>query len=506
MNYELILKNLRPSQEEIDAVNKTTDKVLNFINETCKDEGIDAQANAVGSVAKNTWLSGKSDIDIFISFPLDVEMDQLKEKGLYLAYKTNDALNGKANEHYASHPYLTCEIDGFEVDIVPCYAIDEGDSIVSAVDRTILHTRYIQKNLSKEQEDEVLLLKKFMDAVGTYGSEFKTGGFAGYLCELLILKYKTFENTLRTAQNWKRRTLIDLEDFGTVGNAIFKQDPLVFIDPTDKNRNVGAALRLERYVDFIVASRNFLDILDNNELDGEERQERILKFFKPLQKEHLLNKSNEEIAKHIIDSFEDRQTKTLVIKFPIPEMSADALHPQLLKTVQSICEKIEMEEFSVFKYDYWTDEANFVVFTIELNVYKQGKYYIHKGPKVWPKNACDNFKKKWQDDVYPLDEFMVLTREREFKTAEDFIRYMLSEENVHIVKVGKNIKESICNECLLLEIDEFLNNLDEYFAENADNQSMDDIGDVNDQIIGDNIFDYLNSLDDFLNPGQYLKR
>ena len=72
MNYELILKNLRPSQEEIDAVNKTTDKVLNFINETCKEEGIDAQANAVGSVAKNTWLSGKSDIDIFISFPLDV--------------------------------------------------------------------------------------------------------------------------------------------------------------------------------------------------------------------------------------------------------------------------------------------------------------------------------------------------------------------------------------------------------------------------------------------------
>ena len=101
---------------------------------------------------------------------------------------------------------------------------------------------------------------------------------------------------------------------------------------------------------------------------------------------------------------------------------------------------------------------------------------------------------------------MVLTREREFKTAEDFIRYMLSEENVHIVKVGKNIKESICNEYLLLEIDEFLNNLDEYFAENADNHSMDDIGDVNDQIIGDNIFDYLNSLDDFLNPGQYLKR
>ncbi|MBP5785384.1 MAG: CCA tRNA nucleotidyltransferase, partial [Methanobrevibacter sp.] len=252
MNYESILNELRPTPEEIEAVNETTEKVIDFINELCKKEDIDAKANAVGSVAKNTWLRGKSDIDIFISFPIDTDMDDLKEKGLDIAYKTNDALNGNASEHYASHPYLTCDIDGFEVDIVPCYAIEEGQSIISAVDRTILHTRYIQKHLSKEQEDEVLLLKKFMDAVGTYGSEFKTGGFAGYLCELLILNYGTFDATIRAAQNWKRHTVIDLEDFGTAGNPLFKDDPLVFIDPTDKNRNVGAALRIERFVDFIV--------------------------------------------------------------------------------------------------------------------------------------------------------------------------------------------------------------------------------------------------------------
>ena len=495
MNYESILKQLRPTPEEIDAVNQTTEKVIDFINDLCEKEGIDAKANAVGSVAKNTWLRGKSDIDIFISFPIETKMDDLKENGLDIAYKTNDALKGNASEHYASHPYLTCDIDGFEVDIVPCYAIEEGQSIISAVDRTILHTKYIQKHLRKEQEDEVLLLKKFMDAVGTYGSEFKTGGFAGYLCELLILKYGTFEKTLRAAQNWKRHTVIDLEDFDTAGNPLFKNDPLVFIDPTDKNRNVGAALRMERYVDFIVASRNFLDIADDNDLNEEEKQEKIIEFFKPLEKEHLFGKSNEEIANYIMDSFKDRETQTLVIKFPIPEMSADALHPQLLKTVSSICEKIEMEEFSVFKYDYWTDEERFVIFTIELNVFKQGKYYIHKGPKVWPKKACSNFKKKWQDAIYPLDEFMVLTREREFKTAKEFIVHMLNMENIHIIKVGKNIKEAICNDHILLEIDEFLNDLDNQFNYEISTQNG-----------GELAKDYLNSLDDFLNPGQYLKR
>ena len=495
MNFELILKDLKPSQDEIDAVNETSDKVIDFINDLCKEEGIDAKAMAVGSVAKNTWLSGKSDIDIFIHFPTTVDMDYLKETGLYLAYKTNDALNGKASEHYASHPYLTCDIDGFEVDIVPCYEIEEGESIISAVDRTILHTKYIKKNLdTEEKQDEVLLLKKFMDAVGTYGSEFKTGGFAGYLCELLILEYGSFENTLRAAQNWKFNTKIDLENFGTAKD--FKQDPLVCIDPTDMNRNVGAALRIERFVDFIVASRNFLDIFDDDKLDEDSRNEKIIEFFKPLRKEHLSNKSKDEIAKDILESFKDRQTQTLVLKFPIPEISADALHPQLLKTVTSICEKIEMEEFSVFNYDYWTDEERFVIFTIELNVFKQGKYYIHKGPKVWPKKACDNFKKKWQDALYPLDEFMVLTREREFKTAKEFLEKALTDDHIHIFKIGKNIKEAICSdECVPIEIDEFLNDLNSEFDYDISNKNGDELA-----------RDYLNSLDDFLNPGQYIKR
>ena len=490
MNYELILKDLKPSQEEKDAVKKTSDKVISFINKTCEEEGIDAKAHAVGSVAKNTWLSGKSDIDIFISFPYDCEMEELKEKGLYLAYKTNDALNGNASEHYASHPYLTCDIDGFEVDIAPCYDLSGGKPIRSAVDRTILHTNYIEAHLSKEQEDEVLLLKKFMDAVGTYGSEFKTGGFAGYLCELLILNYGTFENTLRNAQNWKYNTGFDLENHGTLKD--FKKDPLACIDPTDKNRNVGAALRIERFADFIVASRNFLEIADDEEMDESEKEEKIAEFFNQLKKDHL-DKPNKDIAQDIVDSFKDRETQTLVIKFNIPVMSADALHPQLLKTVKSISEKLDSEGFDVFKYDYWTDEEKFVLFTIELNIFKQGKYYVHKGPKVWPKKPCDNFKKKWGDALYPLDDFMVLTRERKFNTAKGFIGDIL-ENNIHIIKVGKSIKTVIKNS-EIMEIDEFLNDLDIHFNYDLEKKNRVDLAS-----------DYLNSLDDFLNPGQYIKR
>lgn len=94
-----------------------------------------------------------------------------------------------------------------------------------------------------------------MAMTGTYGSEFKVGGFAGYLCELLIIYYGSFEETLKAAAKWQFGHSIDLEDYGT--SNLFK-DPLIVIDPTDENRNVGAALRLDKMGEFIQSARNYL--------------------------------------------------------------------------------------------------------------------------------------------------------------------------------------------------------------------------------------------------------
>lgn len=478
MNYEFILNDIKPTKTEEDNISRTSDKLINAINKLCKDENINAKAHLVGSAAKKTWLAGKSDIDIFISFPLDTDKEYLKEKGLYIGYKINDEFNGTAWEHYASHPYLTCDIENFEIDFVPCYAIENGSQLKSAVDRTILHTKYVQANLKEEQINEVLLLKKFMDCIGVYGSEFKTGGFAGYLCELLIINYGTFENTLKEVQNWKYKTIIDLENYHKIKDSKKKYDDgLIVIDPTDKNRNVGAALRLERMVDFILASRNLLKIINNSNLEDNEKEAEVEKYFKPVQKDNL-DKNK------IIKEFIDRNTKTFLLKFNIPEVSADALHPQLKKTIESINEKLEDEEFSVFKSEYWTDEEEIAIFIIELNVHTQGKYKIHKGPKIWVQKACDNFKAKWGDACYPIDDYLVLKKEREFKTAEDYLKFILTEENINIIKVGKNIKESICNEYKLELIEDILTNLE----------------------IGENDKEFLSFLDDFLNPGQKLKR
>lgn len=463
MNYEKILNEIKPTDSEVKEVHEIADKSIEYINRIAKEENIDVETILVGSIAKETWLSGSSDIDIFINFPLKVDYNYLKEKGLYLGYKCSEYMNGEAKEYYASHPYITSSIEGYDIDFVPCYKIKSAKELKSAVDRTILHTKYIQSNLKEEkQKDEVLLLKKFMSEVRTYGSEFKIGGFAGYLCEILILKYNTFEETLIAAANWKNETVIDLENYET--DKLFKY-PLIAIDPTDKNRNVGAALTKQKMAEFIIASRNYLD----SDFDKKTQ------FFKNIHKKIE--------CKDILKQFKDRSTKTFTLTFDIPDVSINSLHPQLRKTEQSISEKLEDNDFSVFKSDYWTDEESIAIFIYELNVYKQNKYYIHEGPRIWDKKACEKFIESHGGNYYILEDMLVLNKERSFKTAKQFIKNVLTEESIHIIKVGKNLNDLLINTYKLYSIKKLLKQKN----------------------ISENI-DFLNFLDDFLNPGKIIKR
>lgn len=461
MDYREILNEIKPDKNEKIKLNNITSKIINSINKICNEEGLNARAEAVGSVAKETCLKGKSDIDIFIVYPLHTPLEVLKEKGLEIGYKISEKYNGVADEHYASHPYITSLIDGYEIDFVPCYNIKDASEMESAVDRTILHTKYIKSHLKDEQVDEVLLLKRFMDCIGVYGSEFKVGGFAGYLCEILILKYGSFENVTREVSNWRYKTIIDLEDYGT--SELF-EDPLIAIDPTDKNRNVAAALRKDKMEEFIFACRNFIE--SDNKID----------FFYPIKKDNL-SKNN------IIEKFHKRGSKTYIIEFDIPSVPVDTLHPQLKKTEESLREKIEEEGFEVFKSGYWTNEKDNGILIYDMNISKLNNIKVHYGPKIWAKQACINFKKANGNKCYVLDEFLVVNKEREFKTVTDLIEKIFTKENIFKIKIGKNLKNIALNTFKLYLIENYLKTLKD-----------------------EELDDFLNFLDDFINPGQHTRR
>ncbi|MBR3113815.1 MAG: CCA tRNA nucleotidyltransferase [Methanobrevibacter sp.] len=451
MDYNLILDDIKPTLDETKQINDVSSKVINYLQKLCDSDNLNANVALVGSVAKNTALKGKSDIDIFIAFPLDTDKNILKKTGLELAHKCCDEFDSVAEHHYASHPYVTTHIDGFEVDIVPCYAIEDGSQLKSAVDRTILHTRYVKANLKDGQEDEVLLLKRFMAMTGTYGSEFKVGGFAGYLCELLIIHYGTFENTLKNAINWKFGHNIDLENYGT--SKQFK-DPLIVIDPTDENRNVGAALRLEKLAEFIQSARNY--IFSDNKKD----------YFYPLNRN--LNKED------ILNEFKLRNSEFIAIKFNIPDIPLDTLHPQLRKTTEALERKLNGEEFNVFKADYWSDEILNCVILLEMASSTLNDVKVNVGPKIFINQACENFVGKYgRENCHIQGDFLVHTQKREFSNAKSLIEHIFTKEHIGLIKVGKNLKKNIIDTYKFIDIDEIAS---EEF------------------------------LDDFINPGQYIVR
>ena len=432
MNYDSILKDIKPTVDEKQHINDVSSKIIKFLHKTSCELNIDAEINLVGSVAKNTALRGKSDIDIFIAFPLNTDKKDLKENGLKLGHLCCEEFKSTPEHHFASHPYVTTEIEGCDVDIVPCYSIDDGSQLKSAVDRTILHTRYVKENINPQMEDEILLLKRFMAMTGTYGSEFKVGGFAGYLCELLIINYGTFEDTLKSAINWKYGEVIDLKDYGT--SNLFK-DPLIVIDPTDKNRNVGAALRLDRMAEFIQSARNYL-FCDNKK-----------DYFYP-----ALNKLNKN---DILKEFDLRNSELIAIRFTIPDIPLDTLHPQLRKTSQALERKLNKEEFNVFKADYWSDEINTCIILIELSSSHLNNVKINKGPRVFINQACENFVKKYgRENCYIKDDYLVHTQKREYTNAFDLIKYVLTEEHINLIKVGKNLKKNLINTHEFIDIEE----------------------------------------------------
>ena len=96
-----------------------------------------------------------------------------------------------SEESYAEHPYIRGYYKNYKIEIVPCYKIEKASQKLSAVDRTPLHTQFIKENLKENQKKEVRLLKQFLIGIDWYGAEADVEGFSGYLCEILILTFKS---------------------------------------------------------------------------------------------------------------------------------------------------------------------------------------------------------------------------------------------------------------------------------------------------------------------------
>ena len=373
-----ILEKITPKKEDYAKVEALTKALEQKITSACKQEGINAIVRVEGSVAKDTWLSDSLDIDIFMRLPTSIPRKNLGDIGLKIAKKA--AGDAKQIERFAEHPYLEIFLEGHRVDIVPCYDTKPGEW-QSATDRTPYHTDYIKTHLGKELLGEVRLLKKFMQGTDVYGAEIKVGGFSGYLCELLIMKFGSFAKTIRGFAQYNRRVVIDIE--GVYADrekelSLLFPEPLVIVDPVDKGRNVASAVQPQKLYTFIGAARAFL-------------KKPSADFFYPPKPTVL---SSEELK----DQLSNRGSS--VVFLVIGELNAvpDVLWGQLYKSKRSLRTLLELNDYRVLKDAVWSNEKSLSVFMFELEQQVLPNVKKHLGPPLERENECEKYLSKYAEN------------------------------------------------------------------------------------------------------------
>jgi len=188
-----VLEDIIPGEEEKEELKRLSKRIIEELYSIIQEEGLGSIVEdivQVGSTGRDTHLRDDYDIDIFVRFKRNVDREVLRETILKVGKRAIENLGGTSWVEYAEHPYVSGRIGKYDIDIVPCYKIGWNEGIISAVDRTPLHNEFVKRVLkSKPLNNDIRLLKKFLKGVGIYGSDLKTKGFSGYLCELLVIHY-----------------------------------------------------------------------------------------------------------------------------------------------------------------------------------------------------------------------------------------------------------------------------------------------------------------------------
>lgn len=313
-----------------------------------------------GSFAKGTWLRGDADIDIFVKIKPSVSVERFEVLGKSIGQEALKKHEPKLR--YSDHPYVEAFVRGIRVNVVPCYNVEQG-KWQSAADRSPFHTEYISSNFDDEKRMQARLLKKFFKGVGIYGAEISTGGFSGYVSEVLVLKYGSFENVLRAAADVQDRQVIAVGEYDSDIVKGFRS-PVIIIDPIDSRRNLGTAISPESVGRFVLAARAFL-------------ASPSLQFFRE-KKKHA--KASAKLYPNV-----------LVVEFAHKERSPDIIWGQLKRSLNAMAKQLEIADFIVLRSSCITDEKTSAALAFLLESITLPLYTKRKGPEVFRRKDTASF-------------------------------------------------------------------------------------------------------------------
>jgi len=382
MTREEVLKEIVPDQKEKDDAIEKYKEISKYIR-----ENFDRETILVGSVAKDTFLKGDKDLDIFVFFDIWETREVMETEALNIGKSIFGYYKCPYQIEYAEHPYISGEIEEYSVEIVPCYRIDPGDKIISSVDRTPFHLLYVMEHLEEWQKNEVRLLKKFLKSQKLYGAESKVNGFSGYLCELLIIYYGSFDNLIKDTLGWGVGKTIEFIE----PEKRFK-DPLVVIDPVDPNRNVASPVSLDTLSRFVLESKIYADTDDEEMFRGPKRG------YEPIRGGRLV---------------------TILIDMEVLE---EIFYAQCRKFLNAIDKACRTEGFTIYRKGLFS-RGIFLDFEID-NLPVTMKHY---GPKIGNIKNISRFIEK-NDSLFAEGGHIFSFRERRFNDVIDVIETLLDKK------------------------------------------------------------------------------
>jgi tRNA nucleotidyltransferase (CCA-adding enzyme) len=349
-----------------------------------------------GSFAKGTWLPGHADIDIFVKIKPSVGIEKFEEMGREIGSEALKSYGPKLR--YSDHPYVEVFVKKVRVNVVPCYDVEQG-KWQSAADRSPFHTRYISSNFDDEKRRQARLLKKFLKSVGIYGAEISTEGFSGYVSEVLVLKYSSFENLLRAAADWQERQIIAVSDYDSDFVRV-SNSPVIIIDPVDSRRNLGTAISPESVAKFMLAARKFLE-------------KPSLDFFK----EGKYRRGTIKLLPNV-----------LVVEFSHEKKSPDIIWGQLKRSLSAIAKQLELAHFEVLRSSCVTDEKSSAALAFLLESITLPPYTKRKGPEVFRRKDTASFlsnRKKPLASWVDREMRIAMVIERRATDARKFVKSLL---------------------------------------------------------------------------------
>ncbi|MFW9833027.1 MAG: hypothetical protein ACFFEK_03445 [Candidatus Thorarchaeota archaeon] len=453
-----ILAKITPTQKEIDQQNKVISALKAALSNYPSSENYSFSfIEAQGSTGrKQTQLRDAADVDLFVGLrPEDYsnilekplperrnELDELMNSmvGEWFEPAVSKLQTTNVQKAYSQHPYLSLEIMNLEIDILGCFDIDSKalseNGPITAVDRTVHHTRYVADRLTDQKRDDVRIFKSFVKASHAYGDRCAVGrmGITGVALELLVLVSDSLNHAFNSLKKLDEIPIDPLDRPLKIlrENPAFRDDYLILIDPTDHQRNIASSFTPRAYEWVKYRINKLVDISQTG------RDDKMLEMT--LQTSIPTKELPGWLKKHAIA----REFK-----------SDGRKHYTVLRDkLYSIANKIQLNlqyertgepRFGETLFEVYFEGDNYVI-GILTEAPEISEKFVRRGPPTEMVEACDEFRKK-HPEVEEREGFLWTTEKRTWRNPHEFTDLILKENTIEGLKPV--LKESIISKRVL---------------------------------------------------------